>query len=183
MTMALPDNILVRILESLYVDFLESDESDMSKHHCSLLYPCISISESATFKPIYTFRLISSNWNTVFLSTARLGRYDSYNLHRKSVVFRRYRLFHDLDTEHGTSPIAFFLSTFLQLTITTNTRRSRCTSLRGIWFWRHWWMQRIQRGDYQSLEGLLWWWVSNGKKSVQDSIGVADEGMSFSHWN
>ena len=133
----LPDAILARILESLYVDFLAesaSDDSeciDVSKHHCSLLHPCIPISKSPTFQPIYTFRLISSNWNKVFLSTAELDRYGShrfvqgpygphkyydYIFHslRKSVVFRRYRIFQNIDTQHGTSLIVFF--GFLQLT-------------------------------------------------------------------
>ena len=169
MTVALPNNILLRILKSLYFDFLESDECiDISKHHCSLLHPCISISKSTSFKPIYTFRLISSNWNNVFLSMAKLDRYGShrivqgphqhhsqiYTTFRKSVVLRRYRLFHDLATQHGTSPIVFSVSSFFQLTAVI-TRRP-CTSMCGIWFWRHWWMQRIQRGDYQSLEELLW---------------------------
>ena len=137
--MALPNNILVQILESLYADFLEYDEGiDIGKHHCSLLYPCVSISKSATFKPIYTFRLISSNWNKVFLSTAKLNRYAShrvgqsphqpstyfYNLLRKSVVFRRYRIFRNLDTEHGTFLIVSLCSFFFQLTI---TRLSRCS--------------------------------------------------------
>jgi hypothetical protein len=136
-TMALPNNILVQILKSLYADFLKSDECqgmDIGKHHCSLLYPCVSISKSTTFKPIYTFRLISSNWNNVFLNTAKLDRYAShrivrgphkrhtflYNLLQKSVVFRRYRVFRNLDTEHGIfltvsliffSDFSFFLST------------------------------------------------------------------------
>ena len=134
--MALPENILARILESLYVDFLKSDECiDISKHHCSLLHPCIAISKYTTFKPIYTFRLISSNWNKVFLSTAKLDRYGFhriaqgphqlehntriYDLLRKSVVLRRYRLFRNLHAEHlhaehGTSDRIlrfFFLST------------------------------------------------------------------------
>ena len=144
--MALPNNLLVRILESLYVDFLESGDSeciDISKHHCSLLHPCIAISNSTTFKPIYTFRLISSNWNKVFLSTAKLDRHGShrvvqssqnhhtriYNLLWKSVVFKKYRIFLDLDTQHGTSLIVFLVSSFLKLTI---TRRSRYTSMCGI---------------------------------------------------
>ena len=115
--MALPNDILARILECLYTDFLGSDECiDIGKHHCSLLHPCISISNSTSFKPIYTFRLISSNWNMVFLSTAKLDRHSShrivqgprrpsttyiYSLLRKSVVLRRYRIFRNLDTEHG----------------------------------------------------------------------------------
>lgn len=121
--MALPNNIVVRILESLYADFLETDECiDFSEHHCSLLHPCIPISKSASFKSIHAFRLTSSQWNKVFLCTARLGRYAShrivegpqlphayqsqtfiYRLFRKSVVLRRYRIFHNLDTEHGKS--------------------------------------------------------------------------------
>ena len=116
-TMALPNNILVQILEILYADFLASD-IDIEEHHCSLLYPCISISKSTNFKSIYTFRLISSNWNNVFLTTAELDRYAShrivqdplkhhsstrfYGRLRKSVVLRRYRVFRNLDTEHGT---------------------------------------------------------------------------------
>ena len=76
-TMTLPNSILVRILESLYADLLESKCIDISKHHCSLLYPCISISKSTIFKPIYTYHLISSNCNKVFLSTAKLDRYGS----------------------------------------------------------------------------------------------------------
>ena len=117
-TMALPNNILARILEILYADFKSDDCIDIGKHHCCLLYPCISISKSTTFKPIYTFRLISSNWNKVFLSTAKLDRHAShrivqgppsrgrntyiYNLLRKSVFLRRYRVFQNLDFEHGT---------------------------------------------------------------------------------
>ena len=124
--MALPNSILVRILESLYADFLESECIDINKHHCSLLYPCISISKSTIFKPIYTYRLISSNWNKVFLSTAKLDRYGSYriiqdshqrrtyiyNLLRKSVILRRYRIFQNLDIEHGTSLIVSLLFSF-----------------------------------------------------------------------
>lgn len=130
-TMSLPDNVLVRILESLYADFLESDECiDIEKHHCSLLHPCISISKSTTFKPIHTFRLISSNWNKVFLATAKLDQYGSHRIvqgsHQrgtyifclllKSVVLGRYRVFQNLDTEHGTSLIVslffFFIYSF-----------------------------------------------------------------------
>ena len=115
-TMALPNNILVQILEILYADFLASD-IDIEEHHCSLLYPCIPVSKSTNFKSIYTFRLISSNWNNVFLTTAELDRYAShrivqdplkhhsstrfYGRLRKSVVLRRYRVFRNLDTEHG----------------------------------------------------------------------------------
>ena len=189
--MALPNSILARILESLYADFLESDECiDISKHHCSLLHPCNSISKSTSFNPIYTFRLISLNWNNVFLSTAKLNRYGShrivqgsrqprthsiYDLLRQSVVFKRYRLFEKL--QFGTSLIVFFVSSFFQLTIT----RTRCTSMWSLWFWGHWWMRKIERGDYQSLDALGWR-VSNGKHSVWYSIGEADEGMPFSHW-
>ena len=140
--MALPDIILARILESLYVDFLESNEGiDISKHHCSLLHPCITISKSTTFKSIYTFRLISTNWNNVFLSTAKLDRYGShqivqgprqpptriYDILRQSVAFKRYRIFRK--QQLGTSLIVFLVSSFFQLTITT---RSRCTSMCGI---------------------------------------------------
>ena len=127
--MALPNNVLVRILESLYADFLESasDECiDIGRHHCSLLHPCISISKSTTFKPIYTFRLISSNWNKIFLVTTKLDQYGShlnvqgphqhhtyiYGLLRKSVVFRRYRVFQNLDTKHGTSLIVSLFFSF-----------------------------------------------------------------------
>ena len=128
-TMGLPNNFLVQILESLYFDFLESDECiDISKHHCSLLHPCISISKSTSFKPIYTFRLVSSKWNEVFLSTARLDRYGSYrivqgpcqhatniyDLLRQSVVFRRYRIFRKQQFEFGTSLIIFLVSSFFQ---------------------------------------------------------------------
>ena len=147
--MALPNNILVQILESLYADFLESDECiDISKHHCSLLHPCISISKSTTFKPIYTFRLISSSWYKVFISTGRLNRYGShrivhgpfedptswsistriFDVLRKSVIFRRYRVFHKLPTEPGTSLIAFFVSSFCQLII----NRILCARMFGI---------------------------------------------------
>ena len=125
--MALPNNILIRILKSLYADFLESDESiDIGEHHCSLLYPCVSVSKSTSFKPIHTFRLISSDWNKAFTSTANLDRYAShrivqlqvsnkghsvlYGLFWKSVILRRYRLFHDLGTEDGTSLIVILLS-------------------------------------------------------------------------
>ena len=113
--MALPDNVLVQILESLYADFLES--IDIEKHHCSLLHPCISISESTSFNPIHTFRLVSSNWNKAFLVTAKLDRYGFhrivqvqdpnhrdtyiYGALRKSVAFRRYRIFQNLDIQHG----------------------------------------------------------------------------------
>jgi hypothetical protein len=138
--MALPNNILAQILETLYADFLESDECiDIGKHHCSLLYPCISVSESTTFKPIFTFRLISSNWNSVFRSTANLDRHAShrtvqglrqhhtfiYNLLQKSVLLRRYRIFQNLDHEHGTFLIVslFFLSLF-HLAITSFSRCS-----------------------------------------------------------
>lgn len=138
-TMALPNNILARVLEILYADFLESDECiDIGKHHCSLLYPCIAISKSTTFKPVYTFRLISSNWNKVFLSMAKLDRHAShrivqgprqthtyiYNLLRKSVVLGRYRIFRNLDTQHGTFLIVPLIFFFFRLTI---IRLSRCS--------------------------------------------------------
>ena len=124
--MILPNNILARILESLYFDILEteSDEINISEHHCSLLHPCISISKSTTFKPIYTFRLISSLWNDLFLTEAKLDRYGShridqlegsrrppthiYDLLRQSVLFKRYRIFHK--QQYGTSLIAFLVS-------------------------------------------------------------------------
>ena len=126
--MALPNNVLVRVLESLYADFLKSDECiDIGRHHCSLLHPCISISKSTTFKPIHTFRLVSSNWNKIFLETAKLDQYGShlivqdphqrhtyiYDLLRKSVVFRRYRIFQNLDTKHGNFEIVIFVFFFL----------------------------------------------------------------------
>ena len=116
---ALPNNVLSRILESLYIDFLLSDETrtDISEHHCSLLHPCVSISKSAAFQPIHAFRLTSCKWNKVFLTTAKLLRYTShqivhdppikgyqtriYTLLRKAVIFGRYRVFHTLDTEHS----------------------------------------------------------------------------------
>ena len=143
--MVLPSNILARILEILYADFLESESDeciDIRKHHCSLLYPCISISTSTNFKPVYTFRLTSSNWNKVFLSTAKHDRHAShqivnlkgtrqprstyiYNSLRKSVFLRRYRVFQNLDTDHGIfliPPLIFFF--FFQLTI---ARSSRCS--------------------------------------------------------
>jgi hypothetical protein len=127
-TTALPNNILSRIFESLYVDFLESDEFrvGIGEHHCSLLHPCVSVSKSSAFKPIYTFRLISSKWNKVFLSTAKLDRYTShqivhgprhyhthiYTLLRRSVIFGRYRVFHTLDTEHSTYPVVSLVFLF-----------------------------------------------------------------------
>ncbi|KAF8809323.1 kinase-like protein [Phlegmacium glaucopus] len=113
----LSNDILNQILQSLYADFLESDESiQAGEHHCSLLHPCVSIAKSAAFDAFYKFRLIAANWNAVFLSTAKLDRYGShlrvhgprnyhtsiYTLIRKSVIFRRYRVFHSLDLEHGT---------------------------------------------------------------------------------
>ena len=125
--MDLPNNILVRILESLYADFLDSDEFiNIGKHHCSLLHPCISLSKSTTFKPIHTFRLVSSNWNQVFASTAKLDQNAShliyegphqrhtriYDFLRKSVVLRRYRSFENLDTEHGTIVSLVFFHLF-----------------------------------------------------------------------
>ena len=125
--MALPNNILAQILEYLYADFLESGECfDINNNHCSLLHPCISISESTSFNPIYTFRLISSKWNKVFKSTAKLKRYSShrivegplnayyYDLPGQSVAFRRYRLFR---RQYGTSLVVFLVSSFFQLTL------------------------------------------------------------------
>ncbi|KAF8809322.1 kinase-like protein [Phlegmacium glaucopus] len=111
----LTNDVLNQILQSLYADFLESDESiQAGEHHCSLLHPCVSIAKSAAFDAFYKFRLIAANWNAVFLSTAKLDRYAShlrvhgprkyhtsiYTLIRKSVIFRTYRVFHSLDLEH-----------------------------------------------------------------------------------
>ena len=106
-TTTLPDSILLRILESIYVDFLESVESSISEHHCSLLHPCDSISKSTTFNVFYQFRLVASKWNRVFLGMTKLDRYGSYQivqgpqkyqtvihtLLRRSVIFERYRIF------------------------------------------------------------------------------------------
>ena len=174
-TRTLSLTILRRILTFLYADFLEADESiSIGEHHCSLLHPCVSISTSTPFKPIYTFRLIASQWNKVFLSMARLDRYGSHqivqgprNYHtiiytslRKSVILGRYRVFHTLDTEHGT----YLVNCTWPYSFANYTRLSRCVC--GIWFWRHWWMQRIHRGDHQSL-GTVWLArLENRKQSV-----------------
>lgn len=142
--MNVPSNILVQILESLYADFLESDDChrmDIDKHHCSLLYPCISISKSTTFQSIYSFRLVSSNWNNAFLATAKLDRYAShrivkdplkhhthfYRLLRKSVVLRRYRVFQNLDTEHGNLLFSYRIPFFFFLIFIYYHRFSRCS--------------------------------------------------------
>lgn len=123
-TRRLSNNVLSRILESLYLDFLESDEStSIGEHYCSLLHPCVSISKSATFNVFYKFRLVASEWNKVFLSTAKLDQYASYgtqspppsrtliySLLLKSVIFGRYRVFHSLDNDHGTCLVFDFFS-------------------------------------------------------------------------
>ena len=125
----LPTNVLAQILKSLYIDFFQSDECiDIGKHHCSLLHPCISVSKSTSFNPIYTFRLVSSDWNKAFLSTAKLDRlgYDShrtfqrrqhdlcyatlYDLLRGSVALRRYRAFRKI--QYGTSLNILLVSSF-----------------------------------------------------------------------
>ncbi|KAF8814167.1 kinase-like protein [Phlegmacium glaucopus] len=122
---ALSDNILNQILQSLYDDFLESDESIRAgEHHCSLLHPCVSISKSSAFAVFYKFRLIAANWNAIFLSTAKLDRYGSYlpvpvprryrrricTTIRKSVIFGRYRVFRAIECEKGTYYRGVFLA-------------------------------------------------------------------------
>ena len=130
-TTTLPDSILLRILESIYADFLESVESSISEHHCSLLHPCDLISKSTTFNVFYQFRLVASKWNQVFLGMAKRDQYASYQvvqgpqkyqtfiytLLRRSVIFRKYRIFHTLDKEHGTYSIPIPNPFFVWLTI------------------------------------------------------------------
>ena len=109
-------NVLKGILRSLHADLLNELELSSTKHHCSLLHPCISVSKSSAFKSIHNFRLVAVKWNKVFLSTAifldiHVSQREpiplnwATHIHRallKSSSFGRYRVCHSLDNENGT---------------------------------------------------------------------------------